>query len=80
MFQFWPCPGKNKCHFTPLKIPLSQKFSKYHADVILSRLRDTLDITNNLREVFKIQAVMGITSACEYHTDVISVSILNFWF
>ena len=45
--------GQKKYHLTPLKSPLPQIFSKYHADVILSRLRDTLDITNNLREVSK---------------------------
>ena len=55
-FQFWPCPGEKKCHFTPLKSPLPQKISKYHADVILSRLRDTLDIKNNLEKFPKIQA------------------------
>ena len=65
MFHFWPCLSQKKYLLTPLKSPLSPTFSKYHADVILSRLRDTLDITENLREVSNIQAVRGKSHLCD---------------
>ena len=42
--SFLAISEQKKCPFTPLKSPLLPKFSKYHTDVILSRLRDTLNI------------------------------------
>ena len=42
--SFLDISDQKKCPFTPLKSLLPPKFSKYHADVILSRLRDTSDI------------------------------------
>ena len=48
--SFLDMSDQKKCPFTPLKSPLPPKFSKYHTDVILSRLRDTSDITENLEK------------------------------
>ena len=58
-----------KIPFTPLKSILPPTFSKYHADEILSRLRDTLDITENLKEVSNIQAVRGKSHLCDNITQ-----------
>ena len=67
--SFLAMSDPKKIPFTPLKSPLSPTFSKYHADVILSRLRDTLDITENLREVSNIQAVRGKSHLCDNITQ-----------